>query len=269
MDTIMYIDAKSNISKTISVKKKVIRDSFPLHWHDFFEMDIVVGGTGYQILNGKKYPLKKGIAYILRPADCHEIHAGEPLEFLNIMFHESILSEEFVAMLLNQSGDVITLLNSESYLKISSISDMLLEEYNQELLFKEKYIKNLMDLILMVFMREFKPDSRNETYDIAIKKALLYMHMHFREKLSLEGVSANVGFCSSYFSKMFRQYTGMTYTNYLTRLRLEYAARVLEGGSVTSTDLCFESGFSSVSNFLKSFKKYYGVSPKEYEKQKI
>lgn len=53
---------------------------------------------------------------------------------------------------------------------------------------------------------------------------------------------------------MFRKYTGKTYSEYLTELKLDYSKKLLLTTDLSITDICFSSGFSSVSNFLKAFK---------------
>ncbi|MBP3361267.1 MAG: helix-turn-helix domain-containing protein [Clostridia bacterium] len=265
IDTIMHLDAKTHIKDMLNISKKRIDKSFPLHWHDFFEIDIVLSGSGYQNLNGTEYPLKRGVMYILRPTDFHGLYADEPIEVYNIMFHENILSDEFIYMLLNQQGNIITKLPEDIFSRVSLTADMLHEEYIGNSDFKYKYMKNLMESIFFSFMREFKIVHGEETrYDTPMKRALMYIHMHFRENPSLKTVAEAAGFCPNYFSEMFHRHVGSTYTEYLIGLKLEYAGRLLENCDITSTDVCFECGFSSVSNFLKAFKQHFGVSPRRY-----
>lgn len=267
MENIRHLEAKNFISDRLNIEKKKIKKFFPLHWHEFFELDIVLNGAGYQNLNGTKYPLQKGMMYILRPSDFHDIYAEEPMEIYNVMFHEDVLSDEFVYILLNQSGNIITQLTEDSFSKVAFMADTLLDEYTEDLVFRNRYIQNLMESIFFIFMREFKPvyDS-GMTDDTPMKKALLYLHMHFREDPPLKTAAEIAGFCPNYFSDMFRHHIGSTYTQYLTNLKLGYAGRLLENCSITSTNLCFECGFSSVSNFLKAFKQHFGVSPQQYAK---
>ena len=44
-----------------------------MHWHDFYEIEIVIRGTGTQIFNGRNYELKRGCAYLLSPLDFHSV----------------------------------------------------------------------------------------------------------------------------------------------------------------------------------------------------
>ena len=46
MESIMHLEAKDHISNRLNIEKKKIKKFFPLHWHEFFELDIVLGGKG-------------------------------------------------------------------------------------------------------------------------------------------------------------------------------------------------------------------------------
>ena len=122
-----------------------------------------------------------------------------------------------------------------------------------------------MESLLFLFIRKSGSSYHQETSaSTPITKALLYLHLHFRENPSLSHTANIAGFCPNYFSELFHKHMGCTYTEYLTTLKLNYAKRLLESCDITSTDVCFECGFSSLSNFLKVFKLHFGISPHQY-----
>lgn len=263
----MFLESKNHISKMIAPEMKLITEDFPIHWHDFFELDIILGGEGSQNLNGTEYPLRRGTAYILSPSDFHGLRPEKPLRLFNVMFKEGMLSDEFALYLLGKKGDIITELPEEALERAEFTANIILEEFRGDKEFKEKYIKNLMESLLFILMREFKPpQAKKLESDKSIKKALLYLHMHFRENPPLKAAAETAGFCPNYFSEMFKKNVGRTYSSYLNDLKLDYALRLLENTDISTTNLCFECGFSSISNFLKTFKAHFGVSPGEYKK---
>lgn len=264
---ILHLTADNHIRNgaMLNVEKRHITENFPLHWHSFFEFELILDGEGYQNFNGDHVPLTEGTAHILRPTDFHDQHVVSELTVYNIMFHENILSDDFIESLLNIPGNILAKLEGEDLRNISFLISILDRECDSNSEFKDKCVKNLFETILMMFMRHIHPLPHNVSVSaMPMRKAILYMHMHFRENPSLKTTAKLTAFSENYFSEQFHKQTGLTYTEYLTRLKLAYARRLLEQSRLTSTDICFECGFSSLSNFLKIFKKHMGLSPQEY-----
>lgn len=77
----------------MSVSRKKISEDFTLHWHDFFEIELVLSGRATHLLNGKEYPLGRGDIFVLNPSDYHGIRVIEELELINIMLDESLIPD--------------------------------------------------------------------------------------------------------------------------------------------------------------------------------
>lgn len=97
-----------------------------------------------------------------------------------------------------------------------------------------------------------------------VVKAKRFVNAHLEEKLSLDAVAGHVGVSPFYFCKLFKQATGMTLTEYVNRRRIEWAKRKLLNPNSRVTEVAFDVGFQSVSQFNRSFLKYVGVSPTRY-----
>lgn len=97
-----------------------------------------------------------------------------------------------------------------------------------------------------------------------VVKAKRFVNAHLEEKLSLDSVAAHVGVSPFYFCKLFKQATDMTLTEYVNRRRVEWAKRKLINPNARVTEVAFDVGFQSVSQFNRSFLKYVGVSPTRY-----
>ena len=76
-------------NKEIVVLDKIMEDYTKLHCHDYFEIEFVYEGTGYQVFNGQKYDIKKGSIFLLGLTDFHEITFDEPCKIFNISFDYS------------------------------------------------------------------------------------------------------------------------------------------------------------------------------------
>jgi AraC-like DNA-binding protein len=75
-----------------------------------------------------------------------------------------------------------------------------------------------------------------------------------------------VGLSPSAFSRLFRRTTGMTFTQFLNRVRLGQAARLLQETDHVISEIAINSGFENLSNFNRRFRERYGRSPREYRK---
>ena len=98
----------------------------------------------------------------------------------------------------------------------------------------------------------------------AVAGAKAYVQSHFEELITLDKVVAHVGVSRFYFCKLFKKATGMTLTEYVARVRVEKAKRLLEDPALRISEVVFAAGFGSIPHFNTVFKRYAGLSPTEY-----
>ena len=108
-----------------------------------------------------------------------------------------------------------------------------------------------------------KIDNETSTTYEHIIAAVDYITQNFKEKnISLDELSKVSGFSKFYFLKMFKQVIGYTPTNYINKIRCDYAKQLILRGS-TITDAAFISGYNNLSNFEKQFKLHKGYPPSD------
>ncbi len=100
-----------------------------------------------------------------------------------------------------------------------------------------------------------------------ITRAKEYIHEHQTEELSLGQVAKAVNTSTFYFCKMFKKVTGINFTDYLSRVRIEKAKNLLLNPNLRVSEIAFEVGFQSLTHFNRVFKKILGQSPTEYRAQ--
>ena len=101
----------------------------------------------------------------------------------------------------------------------------------------------------------------------AITKAKKYIQEHQGEEISLADVAKAVNTSSFYFCKMFRKVTGINFTDYLSRLRIERAKNLLLNPNLRISEIAYDVGFQSLTHFNRVFKKIVGHSPTDYRSQ--
>ncbi len=104
--------------------------------------------------------------------------------------------------------------------------------------------------------------SNNEP--IAIKRAKEFIQAHHTEDISLGVVAKAVNTSTFYFCKMFKKVTGLNFTDYVSRVRVEKAKNLLLNPNLRISEIAYEVGFQSLTHFNRVFKRVVGQSPTEY-----
>ncbi|MFZ5354031.1 MAG: AraC family transcriptional regulator [Bacillota bacterium] len=117
-----------------------------------------------------------------------------------------------------------------------------------------------------MYSSSIKADSKYyKEYQKRINLVLDYIDNNFDKKLSVEILADVACFSPYHFHRIFHSIVGENVSVYLKKIRLSKAAyKLLYSTELTVTDIAFQCGFSSLSDFSRSFKGYYGTSPKSF-----
>ncbi|MBQ1264360.1 MAG: AraC family transcriptional regulator [Oscillospiraceae bacterium] len=237
-------------------------DAYGNHWHDFYEIEVIVEGEGTYWYNGAEQTRRKGDITLLTPADFHMMKGKGKFTVINVEVGAQWLSPKMHKMMCAPDFMKFRHLSDREFTQFCAAIELLEQEY-------ESNGPCIGALLEYIFSR-FAHNKQQSTADDAGKEcasgimcAVSYMEQHFREKITLEMLSQVSGYHPTYFSKMFRKVTGENYIDRLTTLRVNYAKMLLKR-EIPVSDVCFASGFGSLSNFSAVFKKRCGMSPMEY-----
>ena len=97
-----------------------------------------------------------------------------------------------------------------------------------------------------------------------IYSALQYIEDHYSEKFSLQDIADHVHFSAPYFSKVFKKEMDITFTKYLTNVRIEKSKKLLKNSRYALSDIPAMVGFEEQSYFTRVFRTVTGVSPGKY-----
>ena len=259
---------------------KVIRSSYhlsmqrhniglTLHTHDtMIEMELLLEGSGYQILNGQRYPLQGGSIWISRPQDIHEVSVPKGVEILNVQFRPDFLSRELLAPLLNYEGNVCASLTDADFAEIRSILESAFEEYEHQTAFSLDVIRRQIELALLRVFRLLAIEKQERAQNPLIEKAILFLQSRFSESPSLSDAAEFVHLNTDYFASQFKRHTKKTYYTYLTDLKMEHARKLTLETELTLAVVAYKCGFGDQSNFLRQFKRYYGCTPTEMRRRR-
>lgn len=110
-------------------------------------------------------------------------------------------------------------------------------------------------------------EEREQRTSNMLDKAITYIVERYQDDVSLEDVAEHVHLNPYYFSKVFKQQTGETFIDYVTRLRLEKAKVLMENLELSLKEVCYQVGYNDPNYFSRVFKKVTGMTPTEYRAQ--
>lgn len=250
----------------IAVHNRVIRETTPLHWHNYLELELILEGDGVQTLNGEEQVLQKGCFSVIRLTDYHQVTPGEKLRLLNLMVDDKLLTEEMLARL-TEPQLLFYKLSEHEASTMESLMNLCMTEQN----LPDADRVYLRHLITCIFLRIFKQTpvipAGKRSAGKGIQASLLYLHMHFRENPKLQEAANIAHYNASHFSTTFHKEMGMTYNEYLNLLKLSYAKELLLSTDLKIREIGYECGFTSHSNFLRLFKEKVGMAPIQFRRR--
>jgi AraC-like DNA-binding protein len=128
----------------------------------------------------------------------------------------------------------------------------------------------LLGFVAALIARDLGREPREEeAVDLdPLQKAARFIETNFRDKLRLSTVARAAGFSDDYFSRLFRQTTGVSFKDYVARRRIAHAQELLLNKDKRISEVAYACGFESISHFNRSFKQFTQTSPKVYRSER-
>ena len=99
---------------------------------------------------------------------------------------------------------------------------------------------------------------------VSLSNVCTYISEHFTEDLTLERIAAYAGFSKYHFERIFSDYAGITFYQYLQQMRINYAQTLLSNPELSITDISYQAGFASCTAFTRAFRKSTGYPPSQF-----
>lgn len=256
--------------------------SFPLHWHEEFELIYCVEGRIRVTVWGRAYTLAANDLLVVLPHAVHAIEqcGSESGDYYNIMFHPSLFggADEdpcylaYVLPFLRGERTMDCLYPAHSDFNravtpcIRSIVEHRRESYTTYALMMRSNL-----FLLLHYINQYSEDTEEDRAQQLsfgrLKDALFYVQHFYDQDISVRQAARQCGFSESHFMKLFREFTGMSFNAYLVNYRLELAAKQLAGTKHKVIDIAVSCGFHNPSYFTRVFQKKYGKAPLAYRKE--
>ncbi len=218
------------------------------------KIDITVGDT---VMSAEK-----GDAVLILPYETHAFSPYGDAEGRVYMFHPSLSDELFNK---RSAGELV----SGKFSIPPCLSDYL--DYatpNAEKSPDAISARSLFFPLIGEYLAGCSVSVCNNPKKVTVRSITEYIHANLTEKITQKSVAASLGINSASLSAILREYTGLSFTEFVNNLRLEKAVSLLGDCDVSITETAYLSGFGSIRNFNRIFYDTLGITPTEYKKQR-
>jgi len=261
-----------------------------MHKHDFIEIAYVIDGSGVHIVGENEYGISKGDLFIINYDVPHGFFPkgndkDVPVvyncvfrpEFLDSSLFNSLHFQDVTSSFLFKSlfpddypvNPVLTLRGTE-FSEIGTLFSKMYAEYKSgEKGYCDMIRAYLIELIVKIFRyidarNEYVPASRNVEL---VNKAIQYLKNNYNSEIKLEDLAMKSFISKNYFSKLFKEITGINFSDYVQHIRIDEACNLLKNTDMKVIDVALQVGFKDIKFFYEVFKKITGKTPGDYRKQ--
>ncbi len=279
MPTVKLMRYVNSDEPQILVRKQV-QQSLTNHDHDFYELVYVADGYCLHGMGGRMTLLMAGDMFIIPPGKSHRYMCNQDVKLYNCIFtldafaglQKSLLAISEVDSLLNPIYDGF--MHAHLELQERSAVSQLLEDMWAECSRRQpgwdvlmaSYGASLLIHCGRIFQHHVTDMQEKRAYMGYVTQALQYIDTHYQEELTIHDIAEHIGVSNDYFSRQFKQVTGIAPVEYLRRYRFARAMELLSGG-MSVTEVSHQVGFRNLCHFSREFKNQLGVTPSQYRKQ--
>lgn len=252
--------------------------SYHYNWHPALEVLVVVTGGMELCADGRVERCEPGDVMVINSNDGHATLATQPHTTVLLLHIDAGYLASFT-----QDGSVPrfscrsagSTRDQPGFARLRTLlARMMLASDRPGPGGKATWESRLLSVVATLFDR-FPPEpSREPATDLptaieshqALRRAVAYVDQSFRERITLELLAQHSGFSPGYLSQLFPQHVGMTFSEYLTRVRLRQATRELGETDHLIAEVALHNGFPDVKAFNTAFRRTFGRTPSTYRR---
>lgn len=258
---------------------------------DQYVLIYCVDGSGFYIIDGKRYEVKRNQFFVLPTGKPHEYGASEGHNWTIYWVHfrgdHASVYAEGAAM----PQDINISLHSRISDRIGIFEEILTTLHYGEGLEDLRYASSLLHHFLasIRYLNQFRrakagvnypnqasgmaiggakngkqPFTSNTNLDI-VEQAIHFMRENMERRITMDMVLTYVGYSQSHFSTVFKKKTGMSLLSYFNKLKIEHACKLLKTTDMKINQICYKVGIDDSLYFSRLFSKVMGMSPTKYK----
>lgn len=233
---------------------------FPAHFHESYNIGIVIDGKIIISIENKDYMLEKEFCYCINPKEVHCLKSNEEIMSYYVI---SIPKEEVSKIIGNK--------NTKFKRKIINCKEnsILIRKFIEESIKNNNNHFEIQNILIEILQNVLEVSENIEKKDfIALKKAEEYINNHYKDEIDLSKLSNEVFVSPFHLIREFKKYIGLSPFDYLIQKRVKESKLLLKTG-ISIGECAIEMGFYDQSHFIKYFKKHTGLTPKKYIKESL
>ena len=253
---------------------------FNCHWHDEFELLMVIDGEALFQIDNDYYEVGKGQAIFIQS---DTIHSGTKINDRHCAFHAVVFSPEFLCSITQdavQSYFIEPLIEkkivppifikgeSEWEKEVIKSIDRVVELYLQKPYAYELSIKGYLYLIISKLIsntnRNSKTKKLSDDNTRSFKSVISFIHKNYNKKISVKQLAEIANMSVGHFQRFFKKIARKTVVNYINFYRISKSTILLTTTNEKIISIAIQVGFENVSYFNTVFKTYMHCTPKEY-----
>ena len=234
------------------------------HWHENIEILHLISGSAKMVIDSQTVLWSPGETIIVNTNSIHQFFPKST----EIEYHCLNININFLEQMgINLNDNYI-----KAKVRDTEISDLFAHikmlSVKKPSFFEPEMCCDSLKLATLLVRKHPASEnsgiaSRNSSKFIMVKKSIVFMKKNFSEPITLDDVSAHVGFTKCHFCRVFKEVTGMTAIKMLNFLRCNEAKRLLLTTECSVKESAASCGYSNLSHFTKTYKEIVGCVPSD------
>ncbi len=241
-----------------------IMQKFPNHFHEYYVIGFIEDGRRHLSCKNKDYTIEPGDLLLFNPGDNHTCEQidDKTLDYRCINIQSEIMSKAISEI---TGRDCLPYFTTQVAFHSELVS--LLSELHLMIMQEEKDFRKeeIFFLLLKQLIEEYADEKVTLISDqnMETKAICEFLEKNYRNNITLDDLCNLTGLSKYYLLRSFTKQKGISPYSYLETIRIDKAKKLLEQG-VLPIDVALQTGFSDQSHFSNFFKKFIGLTPKQY-----
>lgn len=251
----------------------------PKHWHPNIELIYCVKGQLNVWIGSTFYSMKANDLLVINSNVIHSTQSPQKNQVIVLQIAYPFLEEatkgyykEFYDFKVN------TLVNNPDtyhnhFTRIRKLLLSMLKHGQEEYIESNLKVMSSLYELMYILIKYFKIETKHKTsvstskYIERMSSIIEYLKEHYKYDVSLSETARKFNFSPPYFSRFFKKYMGITFSEYVTSLRMEEAYKLLMETDQKITEIAMSTGFANVKSFSTQFDKTYHSTPHQHRKK--